>query len=78
MKKNSKPDNYEFNKLHLAVKKISAAYGVSEHQVISRLQEIVVFGVCKSSLGTERIIDLWDDHCANDFEYDCEEIGLVA
>lgn len=70
----------QFNPVNLnnAVRQICATYGVSEYQVKDSLQDILEFGLDKSSCSAQRIIQMWEDYCAEQFSYDCEEYGLAA
>jgi len=78
MQNTSAKKNFNSEQLNIAVRAITREHNVGEHLVKDRLVAVTVFGVDKSSCSSRQIIDIWDDHCANDFEYDCEEIGLVA
>ena len=72
-KKTFNPEN-----LNNAVRMICATYGVSDYQVRDALTDVYEYGVDKSSCSSERIIQLWQDHCADQFAYDCEEYGFAA
>lgn len=76
---NSKAKN-QFNpeNLNNAVRIICATYGVSDYQVRDALRDAYEFGLDKSSCSAQRIIHLWEDHCADQFAYDCEEYGFAA
>lgn len=42
------------------------------------LSEVHEYDLNKSTCSAQRIIHLWEDHCAEQFAYDCEEYGLAA
>ena len=70
----------QFNSLeqNKAVRVISERYGVCQDVVRTLLDNAYEFGLKKSTCSAQRIIDFWDDHCAEQFSYDCEEYGLAA
>jgi hypothetical protein len=67
------PDN-----LNNSARVISATYGVSDESVRDALRDVCEFGLDKSTCSAQRIIYLWEDHCAEQFSYDCEEYGFAA
>ncbi|MDI4653809.1 MULTISPECIES: hypothetical protein [Pseudoalteromonas] len=64
--------------LNNAVRMICATYGVSDYQVHDALRDVYEYGLDRSSCSAQRIIYLWEDHCADQFAYDCEEYGFAA
>lgn len=61
-----------------AIRVIRARYGVSEEVVLTLLEDVHEFGLKKSTCSAQRIIDLWDDHCSDQFAHDCSEYGIAA
>ena len=64
--------------LNKAVRIICATYRASDYQVRDALSEVHEYDLNKSTCSAQRIIHLWEDHCAEQFAYDCEEYGLAA
>lgn len=73
-------DKSQFNAVELAkaIRVIKAKYGVSEELIRNLLDDVNEFGLKKSTCSAQRIIDLWDDHCAEQFSYYCDEYGIAA
>ncbi|TPE50633.1 hypothetical protein FJD33_20010 [Shewanella sp. LC2] len=69
---------FNVENLNNATRIICATYGVSEFQVLDELRDIFEFGLDKSRCSTERIINLWEDYCADQFLINCEELGIAA
>lgn len=70
----------QFNAVELAkaIRIIKARYGVNEELIRNFLDNADEFGLNKYTCSAQRIIDFWDDHCAEQFAHDCDEYGIAA
>lgn len=70
----------QFNAVELAkaIRVIKAKYGVSEELIRNLLDNAHEFDLNKYTCSAQRIIDFWDDHCAEQFAYYCDEYGIAA
>jgi hypothetical protein len=69
---------FNLESLNSAVRMICAASDIDDCLVRDRLNEAFEFGLDKSTCSAQRIIRLWDDHCAEKFACESEEYDLVA
>lgn len=73
------PSNiFNHESLNIAVRVICETYRVPSYLVRDVLQDVCIFDQDKSKYSAERIINLWEDHCAEQFLIDCEEYGIAA
>jgi len=70
----------QFNPVELAkaIRVIKAQCGVSEELIRNLLDDVNEYGLDKPFCSAQKIIDLWDDYCADQFAHDCYEYGLAA
>lgn len=76
--KNKNKGEFKPENLNNAIRVICTTYGVEDYRVRDLLSQVYEFGLDKSVSSAQRIIRLWDDHCAEQFTNECEEFGFAA